>query len=105
MSKKHDKNNWDLPLLHPDHPRPVTRRQLLSQGFLTGAAFTVGGIAPLLRPGNANAALSPDLDALRAPAECNITDGAGNTVNVTVTDVPASNGIIHVIDAVLLPTP
>ena len=43
MSKKRDKNNWDLPLLHPDHPRPVTRRQLLSQGFLTGAAFTVGG--------------------------------------------------------------
>jgi len=34
-----------------------------------------------------------------------ITDGAGNTVNVIITDVPASNGIIHVIDAVLLPTP
>ena len=74
---KRNKSNWDLPLLHPDHPRPVTRRQLLSQGFLTGAAFTVGGLAPLLNPRNANAALSPDLDALRAPAECNITDGAG----------------------------
>lgn len=34
-----------------------------------------------------------------------LTDGAGNTVNVTVTDVAASNGIIHVVDAVLLPTP
>jgi uncharacterized surface protein with fasciclin (FAS1) repeats len=32
-----------------------------------------------------------------------ITDGAGNTVNVTVTDVQAANGVIHVVDAVLLP--
>jgi hypothetical protein len=77
MSMKRNKSNWDLPLLHADHPRPVTRRQLLSQGFLTGAAFTVGGIAPLLNPRNAHAALSPDLDAMRAPAECNVTDGAG----------------------------
>ena len=77
MAMKRDKGNWDLPLLHTDHPRPVTRRQFLSQGFMTGAAYTVGGIAPLLNPRNANAALSPDLDALRAPAECNITDGAG----------------------------
>ena len=74
---KRNKGNWDLPLLHPDHPRPVTRRQLLSQGFMTGAAFTIGGIAPLLNPRNARADLSPDLDALRAQTECNITDGAG----------------------------
>ncbi len=32
-----------------------------------------------------------------------ITDGSDNTVNVTVTDVLASNGVIHVIDGVLLP--
>lgn len=32
-----------------------------------------------------------------------LTDGQGNVVNVTMTDVPANNGIIHVIDAVLLP--
>lgn len=34
-----------------------------------------------------------------------LTDESGNTVNVTLTDVPAANGIIHVIDAVLIPTP
>lgn len=32
-----------------------------------------------------------------------LTDGSGNTVNVTQTDIAASNGVIHVIDAVLLP--
>jgi transforming growth factor-beta-induced protein len=32
-----------------------------------------------------------------------ITDGSGNTVDVVLTDVPASNGVIHVIDGVLLP--
>lgn len=32
-----------------------------------------------------------------------ITDGQGNTANVTATDIEAANGVIHVIDAVLLP--
>ena len=32
-----------------------------------------------------------------------ITDGQGTTANVTQTDITASNGVIHVIDAVLLP--
>jgi uncharacterized surface protein with fasciclin (FAS1) repeats len=32
-----------------------------------------------------------------------LTDAAGNEVNVTQTDVEASNGVIHVIDAVLMP--
>lgn len=32
-----------------------------------------------------------------------ITDGAGNTAQVTTTDIVTSNGVIHVIDSVLLP--
>ena len=32
-----------------------------------------------------------------------LTDGAGNDVAVVVTDVQATNGVIHVIDSVLLP--
>ena len=32
-----------------------------------------------------------------------LTDAKGNTVNVTMTDIEASNGVIHVIDAVLMP--
>jgi uncharacterized surface protein with fasciclin (FAS1) repeats len=33
-----------------------------------------------------------------------LTDAAGNTVNVVATDVDASNGVVHVIDGVLLPS-
>ena len=32
-----------------------------------------------------------------------LTDAQGNTATVTATDVDASNGVIHVIDAVLMP--
>jgi uncharacterized surface protein with fasciclin (FAS1) repeats len=32
-----------------------------------------------------------------------ITDGQGNRAMVTKTDIAATNGVIHVIDAVLLP--
>ncbi|MFW6010279.1 MAG: fasciclin domain-containing protein [Gemmatimonadota bacterium] len=33
-----------------------------------------------------------------------ITEGSGNTVNVVSVDVPAANGVIHVIDEVMLPS-
>ncbi len=33
-----------------------------------------------------------------------LTDGSGNTVNVVKTDIVTSNGVIHVIDAVMLPS-
>jgi transforming growth factor-beta-induced protein len=39
-----------------------------------------------------------------ASGAVSITDGAGNTVNVVLTDVPAANGVIHVIDGVKLPS-
>ena len=32
-----------------------------------------------------------------------LTDAAGNMINIIVTDVPAENGFIHVIDGVLIP--
>ena len=30
------------PLRHPDHPRPVTRREFLGQGFVTGGIALAG---------------------------------------------------------------
>ncbi len=38
-----------------------------------------------------------------ADGKVSLTDAAGNTVNVVTTDVTASNGVIHVIDGVLMP--
>jgi uncharacterized surface protein with fasciclin (FAS1) repeats len=38
-------------------------------------------------------------------ADLSITDQAGRVANITATDVLASNGVIHVIDKVILPTP
>ncbi|MET0984621.1 MAG: hypothetical protein ABW034_04355, partial [Steroidobacteraceae bacterium] len=52
----------DEPLKHRAHKRPVTRRDFLAQGFLTGAATVIAPtmIASLLRSQNAMA-LSSDL--------------------------------------------
>lgn len=43
------------------------------------------------------------LTAKAAGGTVTLTDAAGNTATVTQTDVDASNGVIHVIDTVLMP--
>lgn len=66
------------PLRHPDHSRPVSRRDFLSQGFITGAATVAGFSAFSLfaDPRKAYATLSSDIQALKS-SPCNITAGAG----------------------------
>jgi len=79
MAKKRNARHWDEPQYHADHPRPVTRRQFVSQGFMTGAAYTTGaGILSLFSdPREAMAALSNDLSPLLLNP-CQIaTNGAG----------------------------
>jgi hypothetical protein len=66
------------PLYQPDHPRPVTRRQFVAQGFMTGAATVVAPsvFSLFANPRAAHAALSPDLEALKQ--SCGIAvQGAG----------------------------
>ena len=66
------------PIRHESHRRPVSRRDFIAQGFMTGAATVMtGGILSLFaNPRAAWAALSPDLEALKAG--CGITTlGAG----------------------------
>jgi hypothetical protein len=70
------------PLRHEGHKKPVTRRDFLAQGFITGAATIVAPtmLASLLKSGRAGAAptttLAPDIQTLKASV-CNITGGAG----------------------------
>ncbi len=65
------------PLLHADHARPVTRRQFVAQGFLTGAATLVGPslLGLLADPRVAKATLATDIQ--QAVSACGITTGAG----------------------------
>jgi len=66
------------PLRHPDHPRPVSRREFLAQGFITGSIAFAGASAFSLfaNPRQAYAALAPDIAALKV-SPCNIVPGAG----------------------------
>ena len=68
----------DAPLLHQDHSRPVTRRDFLRQGFITGTGVTLGGsafsmLANIQAAHAAPTELSPDLSTLRA----SLTDCSG----------------------------
>jgi len=70
----------DAPLLLNDHPRPVTRRELISQGFKAGVGTVIGGsLMSFLgssRAFGAEVALSTDIAAKRAA--CGIaSQGAG----------------------------
>lgn len=67
----------DAPLLLNDHRRPVTRRELISQGFKAGVGTVIGGsfINMLANP-NVFGALSADM--ILARTECGIaSQGAG----------------------------
>lgn len=75
------------PLLHENHRRPVTRRELLGAGFLgaSGLVMAPAWLAALVKPGRADAAigLDPDISTLatgKAPdntVQCAMSQGAG----------------------------
>ncbi|HHH42512.1 MAG TPA: general secretion pathway protein GspF [Gammaproteobacteria bacterium] len=77
MAKRKQPLHPDAPLRHRDHARPVTRRDFLAQGFLSGMGMTLGGSAlSLLASSRAHAShgLSPDLIALAN----SLRDAGGN---------------------------
>jgi hypothetical protein len=67
----------DAPQRHESHSRPMTRRELIGQGFMAGSASVLGGgiMGLFARPREAYADLAADLQALTA--SCGITNGAG----------------------------
>jgi hypothetical protein len=77
IKSKRKARHPDAPQRHGSHSRPMTRRQLIGQGFLTGGATLLsGGVMSLFaNPRTAMADLAADLIGLRAG--CNITNGAG----------------------------
>ena len=68
MTRKRNARHLDAPQLHGDHPRPVTRRQFVAQGFMSGAAYATGaGILSLFanpREAFAQSNLSQDMQNL-----------------------------------------
>ncbi len=78
MAKKRNDRHYDDPLRHPDHPRPVTRRDFVAQGFLTGSVYALGGgvMSLFSNPREAFAALSGDLDT----AGCGISLGGAGKI-------------------------
>jgi len=68
------------PILHDNHPLPVTRRDFVAAGFLSGPAMVIGPawLGALLRASRADAALSPDIQALLASSQCNVPTASGS---------------------------
>jgi hypothetical protein len=78
MTTKNTTLHPDAPLLLNNHRRPITRRELVAQGFRAGTATVLGGsiFSLVANPRAAEAALSADLLAMRSA--CGIAaQGAG----------------------------
>ena len=71
----------DDPLKHEDHGRPLSRRQFIRQGFMTGGATLLSGSALSLfaNPNSVHAAVSADLDQLAQDIGCTL-GGVGSSL-------------------------
>jgi len=78
IRSKRTQRHPDAPLRHDDHGRPITRRELIGQGFMAGSATVLGGgvFSLFSNPRTAYAQLAADLEPLRAACGINVF-GAG----------------------------
>jgi len=69
----------NAPLRHADHPRPVTRRNFLRQGFISGSGMVMGAsiFSLFANPRQAQAALSGDLTTLAGSIGCSLGGSGG----------------------------
>lgn len=81
--------------------KPANREQLAA--ILTYHVVAGEVMAADVMPGDVTTVNGADITISIEDGDVLITDGQGNQAMVTTTDITASNGVIHVIDAVLLP--
>jgi uncharacterized surface protein with fasciclin (FAS1) repeats len=92
-------------LLKPENKEQLT--QVLTYHVVPGK-LDYAALAKAIKAGNGKASLKTvqggTLTAMmNGPRNIAVSDAAGNVANVTITDVNQSNGVIHVIDKVVLP--
>jgi hypothetical protein len=73
------------PFKHENHPRPVTRRDLIGAGFLSGGAMVMAPawLGALLRSQNADAATLSQLSALQQECELQTPANGGGALGTT----------------------
>ncbi len=83
MTKKRPPLHPDAPLHFSDHPRPVTRRQFIRQGLLSGGAMVTGPalLSLFMHPEEAQALISDD-PTLTGPAGADCTLAGGPSAMV-----------------------
>ena len=84
----------DAPLYHQDHPRPVSRRDFLRQGFISGAGIVVGTsmLGMLLGSGRARGDISSDLATLATNINCKL-GGSGGSIPFICIDLAGGANI------------
>jgi uncharacterized surface protein with fasciclin (FAS1) repeats len=81
--------------------QPANKDQLT--GVLTYHVVPATVMAADVKPGRVTTVNGATFTVSADAGKVALTDARGGTANVVTTDVVASNGVIHVIDAVLLP--
>jgi uncharacterized surface protein with fasciclin (FAS1) repeats len=92
-------------LLKPEN-KP-TLAKVLTYHVIAGS-YDSAKLRQLIKAGNGEATLKTVAGAtlmfsMNGPTNITVRDGKGDVADITITDVRQSNGIIHVVDHVLLP--
>ncbi len=80
MAKRNRSYRLDEPLRHPDHRRPVSRREFISQGFRAGTASVLGISGLSLLGAERAQALDADLESYFNLGSCDLGAGPGTKV-------------------------
>jgi hypothetical protein len=82
MARRKQPLHPDAPLFHRDHARPITRRDFLRQGLISGLGAVMGGsvLSLFANPRMAWAALSSDLTQMAGDIGCSLGGVGGGKI-------------------------